>query len=116
MRVLLSGASGFIGLPLSSFLASQGHTVVPLIRGEKVPYSIQQEDLEGFDAVIHLAGEPLTLSRWSKEKKGRILSSRTEGTLFVAEHASQYIPTGSCPFGIYLTQLLDIGKDSGHAI
>jgi uncharacterized protein (TIGR01777 family) len=36
--------------------------------------------MEDFDAAIHLAGEPLTIGRWSSLKKERILMSRREGT------------------------------------
>lgn len=88
MRILLSGASGFIGKPLSLFLSTQGHTVIPLIR-HFAPHSIQWDpdqevaslsDFEGFEAVIHLAGEPLTLTRWTEAKKRKIFISRVQGT------------------------------------
>jgi len=95
MRILISGASGFIGRPLSSFLSSQGHSVVSLIRAsdKPIPNSISWDpeegkasvkDFENFDVVIHLAGEPLTLSRWSKEKRDKILYSRTVGTMYLS--------------------------------
>lgn len=95
MRILISGASGFVGRPLSSFLTSQGHSVVSLLRAtdRKQPNSITWDpeegqatlqDFENFDAVIHLAGEPLTLTRWSKEKRDKILYSRTVGTMFLS--------------------------------
>lgn len=70
MRILITGASGFIGQPLVSFLEAQGHTVIPCSR--TVP-----ADLPAIDAVIHLAGEPLSLSRWTKSKQDKIFSSRT---------------------------------------
>lgn len=40
---------------------------------------IAPEDVSGFDAVIHLAGESI-LGRWSAAKKSRIRSSRVVGT------------------------------------
>ncbi len=91
-RILISGASGFIGRPLVSFLRSRGHSVCSLSResqaGEIVWNPEAQKanlsDFEGFDAVIHLAGEPLTLSRWTKKKRDRIFNSRVEGTLFLS--------------------------------
>jgi hypothetical protein len=95
MRILISGASGFVGTPLSSFLSSQGHTVIALVRAQdrRLPNYILWDpeegkaslrDFEGFDVVIHLAGEPLTLTRWSKEKRDKILYSRTVGTMFLS--------------------------------
>jgi uncharacterized protein (TIGR01777 family) len=41
-------------------------------------------DLEGIDALIHLAGEPLVSLRWTRAKKERILQSREEGTRLIA--------------------------------
>ncbi len=94
MRILISGASGFVGAPLSLFLTSLGHEVVSLSRSCQTLHCIswnpqkKQADLsqfEGFDAVIHLAGEPLSISRWSHKKKQKILSSRVLGTSFLKE-------------------------------
>jgi len=36
--------------------------------------------LEGFDAVVHLAGENIAQGRWTAEKKARIRDSRVQGT------------------------------------
>ncbi len=94
-RILVSGASGFIGKPLVSFLSSLGHNVVSLHRSLDIissasiywdpeKRSARAEDFEGFDAVIHLAGEPLTLSRWSLQKREKILQSRVGGTMFLS--------------------------------
>jgi uncharacterized protein (TIGR01777 family) len=85
MRILISGASGFIGTPLSSYFRTRGHEVTALSRHElKIP--------EGYEVVIHLAGEPLTLSRWSEEKKKKIFESRKFGTQHLCHllaHAKQ---------------------------
>jgi uncharacterized protein (TIGR01777 family) len=94
-RILVSGASGFIGKPLVSFLNSTGYSVFQLVRSSAIstPNSIfwnpeageaNEKDFEDFEAVIHLAGEPLTLSRWSNEKRKKILQSRTTGTMFLS--------------------------------
>jgi len=95
LRVVLTGASGFIGRELTEFLRSGGHTVVPLSRrkaragkegwvwnpgkGELDPAA-----LEGADAVVHLAGESLAALRWTEEKKKEILRSRRQGTELLA--------------------------------
>jgi hypothetical protein len=47
--------------------------------------TVEEEALEGLDAVVHLAGEPLLGLRWTEEKKKRIWASRVEGT----EHLSR---------------------------
>jgi len=72
MRILITGHNGYIGTILSPMLVSEGHDVVGLDSdlyrrctfGEGVPQipeikkdirDIEASDLEGFDAVIHLA-------------------------------------------------------------
>lgn len=74
MRILISGASGFIGSALAQFLQGNGHAIFSYSRTPDQPH------LDPFDVVIHLAGEPLTLGRWSQAKQERILLSRTQGT------------------------------------
>lgn len=101
MRILVSGASGFIGAPLTFFLASQGHTVIRLVRNSSAPDTVQwdpqkgearEADFRNFDAVIHLSGEPLAVSRWSAEKKEKILLSRTQSTRFLSHLLSHSPP------------------------
>lgn len=87
MRILVTGASGLVGSALSSLLVSRGHKTVGLTRksGESPSWDpdrghIDAESLEGFDAVIHLAGENIASGRWTPKKKERIRSSRVQGT------------------------------------
>jgi len=47
------------------------------------------EVLEGVDAVVHLAGEPVADGRWTPERKRRILESRTLGTRAVVDAIGQ---------------------------
>jgi uncharacterized protein (TIGR01777 family) len=89
MKITLTGAGGFLGGPLIRALQAEGHQLHAL--GRKPipgiafsPWNVTEgepprEALEGSDAVIHLAGEPVA-QRWSPEVKARIRDSRVIGT------------------------------------
>lgn len=91
MRVLITGASGFIGTALSRVLSARGDEVVALQRGDSTSRprwditagTIDDDALDGVDAVVHLAGAPI-LPPWTAAKKRRILSSRVDGTSLIA--------------------------------
>ncbi len=102
LRILVSGASGMIGKPLCAFLSTGGHTVVRLVRegtsqarpldlpSETVCWNpershVPMQAMERFDAVIHLAAEPITEGRWSGAKRRRIWESRQHDTRLLAE-------------------------------
>lgn len=88
MRITLTGATGFLGTQLIDLLRSEGHDLRFLSR--KAPESPAHfawdpmtgtpplASLEGSDAVIHLAGEPVA-QRWTEEVKRRIRYSRVQG-------------------------------------
>jgi uncharacterized protein (TIGR01777 family) len=48
-------------------------------------YSIALARIEGFDAVVHLAGESIAEGRWTDEKKKRIRESRVKGTRLLGD-------------------------------
>lgn len=93
MRILISGITGLIGSFLAQSLRSDGHTVLGLSRSahgrddliEWSPAHGQLDPLlvDGFDAVVHLAGESIA-GRWNDEKKQRIRRSRIDGTALLA--------------------------------
>ncbi|MES2198993.1 MAG: TIGR01777 family oxidoreductase [Chlamydiota bacterium] len=90
MKILITGASGLVGSALSLFLEEMGHLVGKVVREKKGegnqilwnPMTGEGEvDLfEGWDVVVHLAGESLSKGLWTKNKKKRILDSRVVGT------------------------------------
>lgn len=89
MRVLITGARGFIGKALAASLKADGHEAVPLSHGKD--WDVEQKkldpkSLEGVDAVVHLAGESIFGLRWTQAKKRRIYNSRIDGTLLLSEH------------------------------
>ena len=95
MRIAITGSSGLIGTSLVEALGADGHEIIRVdrSRGEaarpgRVYWSpaageIDAADLEGMDAVIHLAGENL-FGVWTPGKKRRIRASRIEGTALLA--------------------------------
>ena len=92
MKILISGASGLVGTHLIPTLKAKGHSVFKLVRktaklsdeinwdAEKGFVESEQAKLEGFDAVIHLAGENIGEGSWTEERKKRLRDSRVVGT------------------------------------
>jgi uncharacterized protein (TIGR01777 family) len=91
LRILISGAGGVLGRELMPLLTTGGHRIWRLVRrppdtdNNEIfwdPESgiLQTQDLPELDAVIHLAGEYIGLTRWTEEKKRRVLDSRVKGT------------------------------------
>lgn len=95
MRVVVSGASGLIGVPLVAALRAAGHDVGVLVRrepraadefhwdpdaGELDPHA-----LDGADAVINLSGATIARIPWTRAYQRELLSSRTNPTRLLAE-------------------------------
>ena len=95
MRILVSGSHGLVGTALVTSLEAAGHEVFRLVRHapngateiEWSPdrYSIALALIEGFDAVVNLAGESIAEGRWTDEKKRRIRESRVKGTKLLGD-------------------------------
>jgi uncharacterized protein (TIGR01777 family) len=92
-RILISGAGGFIGTPVTKLLTDRGDTVVKLTRGPSADGAIHWDPMageldaatvDGFDSVIHLAGETIA-GLWTKKKKRAIVESRRAGTTLLSE-------------------------------
>ena len=93
MRVVIAGASGFIGSMVVKSLSQQGHALTRLMRqpalnaGQKdwivwqpgVPGE-WEKSVDGADGIINLAGEPIAAKRWTDSQKEKIRSSRIETT------------------------------------
>jgi hypothetical protein len=75
MKVVITGASGFIGRAIAERLRASGHTVTAVsLRTPPAP-----QVFAGCGAVVHLAGEPVA-QRWTAAAKERIMNSRVQGT------------------------------------
>lgn len=96
MKILVSGAHGLVGKALIKSLTRDGHDVLSLVRRERVVGKpeiewhpnrgqIDAQHLEGFDVVIHLAGESIASGRWTDDKKLKIRESRVKGTTLLSE-------------------------------
>ena len=94
MKILVSGSHGLVGKALISSLGSGEHEVVRLVRSTPKPGEIEwhpNQDamdaarLEGFDAVINLAGENVAAARWTEDQKRKIHDSRVNGTHLLSE-------------------------------
>jgi uncharacterized protein (TIGR01777 family) len=95
MRVLVTGASGFIGSALCDALLDRGDEVVALSRDPQRARSTNpaiawhpwepelerppQEAFDGVDAVVNLIGEKIN-QRWTEDSKRQIMESRRTGT------------------------------------
>jgi TIGR01777 family protein len=88
MKVLITGATGFVGRALTTHLSALGHKVEGFSRPSDWnpdTGTINPARLEGVDAVIHLAGENIASGRWTAARKTRILDSRKKGTRLLAD-------------------------------
>jgi uncharacterized protein (TIGR01777 family) len=80
MNIALSGSSGFVGSHLAQALEQAGHRVARLGRADFAAGSqALAAKIQGVQAVIHLAGEPIS-KRWTPEYKQRLISSRVDTT------------------------------------
>ncbi len=96
MRVAITGSTGLVGSGVVAVLSAGGHEVVRLVRRAPAPGEqavrwnpakgeVDAEGLEGFDAVIHLAGENVGSGRWTAARKAAIRDSRVNGTRLLCE-------------------------------
>ena len=123
MKVLVTGATGFVGNKVIKTLHKHGHQTGVLTRNVqkaevRLPHYCQvhfwdpenrllpEKALEGVQAVIHLAGENIADGRWTSDKKEHIQNSRllSTQTLIQAIEKSKHKPetvVSASAVGIY---------------
>ncbi len=100
MKIVLTGATGFIGRSLTNEFLKHGDDLVILTRSnaEKFPPNPKlkfvkwnpadqtsiADAVDGSDAVINLAGESIIKKRWTQTQKKKILESRVNATQIIA--------------------------------
>jgi uncharacterized protein (TIGR01777 family) len=100
MKVLVTGASGMVGTQLLQAVREAGHAPFRLLRSRPSPGDrdptwdpaagqLDAAALEGFDVVVHLSGESIGASRWSRERKKRIRDSRVDSTRLLSGTLAQ---------------------------
>ena len=96
MKIIIAGASGFVGAALIPKLEREGHRIVRLVRGPVTDPAaeiswkpeagrLDARLLEGCDVVIHLGGENIAAGRWTGDRKSRLRDSRIKSTRLLAE-------------------------------
>ncbi len=84
LKILICGASGFIGTHLIKDLVQDGHEIVYLTRNHLKNMDRLCLLVDGVDGIINLCGAPL-LRRWSEEYKKEIYESRVLTTKILVD-------------------------------
>lgn len=89
-KILITGATGLVGTELKKRLLNEGYEINTLSRKKNSDPSnfvwdvykgeIDANCLNGVDAIIHLAGEPVAEKKWTDERKKQIIDSRVQST------------------------------------
>jgi len=111
MHIFITGGTGLIGSSLIRTLLQQGHKITVLTRnrvkatkklGSEIQYCTSMDTLksmDGYDAVINLAGEPIAGRRWSKKQKERLCNSRWD----ITRRITELIKAGDSPPTVYIS-------------
>ena len=97
MKILITGGTGLIGKALVCELALSNNDITVLSRSPQKVYShfcneitcwtqlSDKQNLNEFDAVINLAGEPIADNRWTPAQKQKLINSRCDLTQKLVE-------------------------------
>ena len=111
MKILVTGGTGLIGGHLVPRLQELGHEVTVLTRrpddarkkfNNRITVWSTLEDkhnLDGINAVINLAGEPIADKRWTTEQKDRLCQSRWR----ITQKLADLINAGETPPSVFIS-------------
>jgi uncharacterized protein (TIGR01777 family) len=96
MKVIISGASGFVGGALSGHLRRRGADVTSLVRRtpadpateaawDPVAGDLDPAIVSGADAIINLNGRSISRGRWTAAVKSELRSSRLDATRTIVD-------------------------------
>ncbi len=122
-KVLIAGASGFVGSRLSAFLTTGGHSVIKLVR--RPPKSADEREwrpekgelnpevFDGVDVVINLSGASIAERRWTQDSKVEIEQSRVRTTALLAQTLAA-LPTP--PAVVIMASATGFYGDTGNSV
>ncbi|MGE9552821.1 TIGR01777 family oxidoreductase [Erwinia amylovora] len=111
MHILLTGGTGLIGSHLIPRLLQRGVQVSVVTRDvasarKKLGDAVnlwsgldQQRELDGIDAVINLAGEPIADKRWTEHRKQQLCESRWQ----ITERLAALINASTTPPAVFIS-------------
>ncbi|VEB70850.1 Epimerase family protein SA0724 [Providencia rustigianii] len=111
MKILITGGTGLIGTQLVQELVMHSHQVTVLSRSPQKVYSLfckavecwttlnDKTNLNDFDVVINLAGEPIAEKRWTADQKKILCDSRWK----ITQKITDLIKASSNPPSVFLS-------------
>ena len=131
MKVVVTGATGFVGRPLVRALIARGHQVTAWTRSPgrariDLPALCDVEawdphaptdpaKLRGVDAILHLAGESVAGGRWTKQRKDEILASRVDSSRSIVD-ALQALSANERPRALIAASAIGYYGDRGDEV
>ena len=102
-KILIAGATGFVGTYLINYLLEKGYSINALSRSKQVSHHknlvyfrwdihkqyIDRNAFENVDTIINLTGANIGEKRWTKERKSEIISSRIKSIDLLYQYVSE---------------------------
>jgi len=139
MKILITGATGFVGKELTDKLLANGHEIIVLTRNKQKAESLfsgkkisaytwtnnlempPAEALQGIQGVINLMGENIGAHRWSNDQKIKLKQSRVDSTKNLVKQIEQTLNSPleffiqASAVGIYPTNNHKVLNEDSHA-